>query len=113
MKKLVINCNFGGQIAPFTVMIGQPKPDQHPLHFQANWLSTERGGVIPAEVMDSITQLVELSKKYQVPIEELVVYALGSAQGNNNIDTDNNDQDNNNQAKHESQATVISDNPND
>ncbi|KJV54977.1 hypothetical protein OTSKARP_0915, partial [Orientia tsutsugamushi str. Karp] len=81
MKKLVINCNFGGQIAPFTVMIQQPKPDQHPLHFQANWLSTERGGVIPAEVMDSITQLVELSKKYQVPIEELVVYALGSAQG--------------------------------
>lgn len=113
MKKLVINCNFGGQIAPFTVMIGQPKPDQHPLHFQANWLSTERGGVIPAEVMDSITQLVELSKKYQVPIEELVVYALGSAQGNNNIATDNNDQDNNNQVKQESQATVSSDNPND
>lgn len=113
MKKLVINCNFGGQIAPFTVMIGQPKPDQHPLHFQANWLSTERGGVIPAEVMDSITQLVELSKKYQVPIEELVVYALGSAQGNNNTATDNNDQDNNNQAKQESQATVSSDNTND
>lgn len=113
MKKLVINCNFGGQIAPFTVMIGQPKPDQHPLHFQANWLSTERGGVIPAEVMDSITQLVELSKKYQVPIEELVVYALGSAQGNNNTATDGNDQDNNNQAKQESQATVSSDNPND
>ncbi|KJV75383.1 Uncharacterised protein [Orientia tsutsugamushi] len=113
MKKLVINCNFGGQIAPFTVMIGQPKPDQHPLHFQANWLSTERGGVIPAEVMDSITQLVELSKKYQVPIEELVVYALGSAQGNNNTATDNNDQDNNNQAKQESQATVSSNNPND
>lgn len=113
MKKLVINCNFGGQIAPFTVMIGQPKPDQHPLHFQANWLSTERGGVIPAEVMDSITQLVELSKKYQVPIEELVVYALGSAQGNNNTATDNNDQDNNNQAKQESQATVSSDKPND
>lgn len=112
MKKLVINCNFGGQIAPFTVMIGQPKPDQHPLHFQANWLSTERGGVIPAEVMDSITQLVELSKKYQVPIEELVVYALGSAHGNNNTATDNNDQDNNNQAKQESQATVSSDNPN-
>ncbi|KJV57095.1 hypothetical protein OCHUTO_0205 [Orientia chuto str. Dubai] len=92
MKKLTINCNFGGQIAPFQVMIGQPKPDQHPLHFQANWLSTERGGVIPAEVMESITQLVELSKKYQVPLEELVVYALGSAANGNATSTDNNTQ---------------------
>ncbi len=82
MKKFTINCDFGGQIAPFTIYLGQPEPGHHPLHFQAEWLSKERGGTIPAQVMDAISKLKDLSEKNQVSFEELCVYALGAAQQN-------------------------------
>ncbi|WP_375326955.1 DUF2610 domain-containing protein [Candidatus Tisiphia endosymbiont of Nemotelus uliginosus] len=80
MKKFSVNCDFGGQMAPFTIYIGQPEPGHHPLHFQADWLSKQRGGTIPAEVMDAVTKLQELANKNNVLVEELCVYALGSAQ---------------------------------
>lgn len=79
MKKFVINCNFNGQMSPFAIYIGDPEPSHHPLHFQADWLSKERGGVIPGEVMDAVAKLYELSKKNNVALDELCVYALGSA----------------------------------
>jgi len=82
MKKFTINCDFGGQIAPFTIYLGQPEPGHHPLHFQGEWLSKERGGTIPAQVMDAIAKLKDLSEKNQVSFEELCVYALGAAQQN-------------------------------
>jgi hypothetical protein len=80
MKKFTVNCDFGGQMAPFTIYVGQPEPRHHPLHFQDDWLSKQRGGKIPAEVMDAITKLQELANKNNVLLEELCVYALGSAQ---------------------------------
>ncbi|WP_341763825.1 DUF2610 domain-containing protein [Candidatus Tisiphia endosymbiont of Beris chalybata] len=84
MKKFSVNCDFGGQMAPFTIYIGQPEPGHHPLHFQADWLSKQRGGTIPAEVMDAVTKLQDLANKNNVLVEELCVYALGSAQENVN-----------------------------
>lgn len=80
MKKFTINCDFGGQMAPFTIYIGQPESNHHPLHFQADWLSKQRGGNIPPEVMDAIAKLKDLAEKNNVSLEELCVYALGSAQ---------------------------------
>ncbi len=80
MKKFSINCQFGGQTAPFTVYIGAPKDNQHPLHFQAEWLSKERGGSIPPEVMSSLTKLLELAAKNNVPFEDLCAFALEAAQ---------------------------------
>lgn len=79
MKKFSINCDFGGQMAPFTIYIGQPEQSHHPLHFQADWLSKQRGGTIPADVMDAISKLKDLAEKNHVSLEELCVYALGSA----------------------------------
>jgi hypothetical protein len=78
MKKFTINCDFGGQLAPFTIYIGKPEPGHHPLHFQADWLSKQRGGMIPGEVMEAVTQLQELAVKNGVSLEELCVYALGT-----------------------------------
>lgn len=78
MKKFTINCDFGGQISPFTIFIGKPEKGHHPLHFQADWLSKARGGMIPGEVMEAVTQLQELAEKNGVSLEELCVYALGS-----------------------------------
>ncbi|PCJ26135.1 MAG: hypothetical protein COA94_05470 [Rickettsiales bacterium] len=82
MKKFTINCDFNGQMAPFAIYIGTPEKVHHPLHFQADWLMKVRGGTIPADVMDAVTQLNELAKKNSVPLEELCVYALGSESGN-------------------------------
>lgn len=80
MKKFSVNCDFNGQVAPFTIYIGQPEPGHHPLHFQAWFVSEQRGGTIPAEVMDAVAKLQELAKKNKVLLEELCVYAIGSAQ---------------------------------
>ncbi len=78
MKKFTINCDFGGQMAPFSIYIGTPESGHHPLHFQADWLSKQRGGMIPGEVMEAVAQLQELANKNGVSLEELCVYALGS-----------------------------------
>lgn len=80
MKKFTINCDFGGQVAPFTIYIGEPEQNHHPLHFQADWLSKQRGGSIPAEVMDAVAKLKDLAEKNNVSLEELCVYAIGSAE---------------------------------
>lgn len=78
MKKFTINCDFGGQIAPFSIYVGKPEQGHHPLHFQADWLSKNRGGTIPGEVMDAVSQLQDLANKNGVLLEELCVYALGT-----------------------------------
>ena len=80
MKKFTITCDFNGIKAPFTVYIGSPQDGHHPLHFQSEWLSKERGGVVPPEVMDSLSKLKDLADKNNVSFEELCVYTLGSAQ---------------------------------
>ncbi len=79
-KKFTIDCDFGGQMAPFAIFIGRPETGHHPLHFQADWLSKNRGGTIPGEVMEAVTQLQELAAKNGVALEDLCVYALGTDQ---------------------------------
>ena len=65
-------------MSPFAIFIGKPEEGHHPLHFQADWLSKARGGMIPGEVMEAVTQLQELAKKNGVALEDLCVYALGT-----------------------------------
>lgn len=79
MKKFTIPCDFGGQKAPFNIYVGEPEPSKHPLQHQAHWLSVERGGTIPSEVMDSFQKLHDIAKENNVSFEELCVYALGTA----------------------------------
>lgn len=79
MQHFMIPCDFGGRKAPFPIYVGEPKPDAHPLHYQAWWLSSERGGSIPQEVMDSFEKLHTIAKENNVSFEELCVYAMGEA----------------------------------
>jgi len=79
MKKFSVPCNFGGQNSPFTFYIGQPERKHHPLHFQADWLTKERGGSVPPDVMESIEKIHALAVKNNVPFEELCEYALDAA----------------------------------
>ncbi len=80
MKKFSVPCDFEGVKSPFTIYVGSARADHHPLHFQADWLSKERGGTIPTEVMDSLAKLQELARKNNAKFEDLCVYALGAAQ---------------------------------
>jgi hypothetical protein len=79
MKKFTIPCDFGGKKAPFDVYIGHPKGGNHPLQNQAAWLSAERGGNIPPDVMESFAKLLKLSAENGVEFEDLCVYALEEA----------------------------------
>ncbi len=79
MKRFTVPCDFNGKKAPFHIYIGEPNPKNHPLQHQAHWLSSERGGNIPPEVMDAFGKLHDISKQNNVSFEELCVYALGSA----------------------------------
>ena len=81
MKKFTIPCNFAGQKAPFSIYVGHPSDDLHPLHFQSEWLQRARGGSIPQEVIDSFGKLHKIAKEHSVDFEELCVYALGEAAG--------------------------------
>ena len=76
-KEFEFDCDFGGQRAKFKFYIGTPQEGNHPLQFQAKWLSNERGGTIPDDVMKAIAQLNDLAKKNGVPLPDLCVYALG------------------------------------
>ena len=80
MKKFTVPCDFNGAKSPFTIYVGSPKEDHHPIHFQSDWLSKERGGTVPQEVMDSLSQLRDIATKNGVSFEDLCVYALGAAQ---------------------------------
>ena len=91
MKKFTIPCDFGGVKAPFNIYIGEPAVGSHPVQHQAHWLSVERGGTVPAEVMDSFQKLFAISQENGVSFEELCVYALGTASGegtDSNADSD-------------------------
>lgn len=79
MQHFMIPCDFGGRKAPFPIYVGEPKPDSHPLHHQSWWLSSERGGSIPQEVMDSFEKLHKIAMENNVSFEELCVYAMGEA----------------------------------
>lgn len=79
MKRLTIPCDFGGQKIPFHLYVGDPEPSKHPLQHQAHWLSSERGGSIPPEVMESFEKLHNIAKENGIPFEDLCMYAMGQA----------------------------------
>ncbi|MAR56278.1 MAG: hypothetical protein CMM93_03765 [Rickettsiales bacterium] len=79
MKRFTVPCDFNGVKHPFHVYIGEPHPKKHPLQFQSWWLSSERGGTIPQDVMDSFEKLFKISQENNVSFEDLCVYALGTA----------------------------------
>ena len=79
MKRFTIPCAFGIEMYPFHVYVGEPHPDQHPLKFQAAWLTEVRGGTIPDDVLDSFERLAKIAQENNVSFEDLCVYALGTA----------------------------------
>jgi hypothetical protein len=83
VQQFLIPCDFGGTRSPFPLYFGEPSGDAHPLEQQAAWLWRERGGTIPAEVMESFAKLHAIARENNVSFEELCVYAMGEALGEN------------------------------
>lgn len=79
MKRFTVVCDFAGQKSPFHIYVGDPSPTCHPLRFQRAWLETERGGVIPPEVLENFAKLQTIALENKVSFEELCAYALGQA----------------------------------
>ncbi len=89
VKKFTANCDFGGQKAPVTLYIGTPSPNSsHPLNFQSKWLSQNRGGSIPADIMDSFAKLSDIAVKNRVPFEDLCAYVIEELKSNNSLASD-------------------------
>lgn len=63
-------------MSPVAVWIGIPKTGTHPLFFQSTTISGTKGGTISSDVMSSIENLSVVSKKYNIALENLVLYAI-------------------------------------
>ncbi|MDD2839514.1 MAG: DUF2610 domain-containing protein [Rickettsiales bacterium] len=87
MKSFGIPCDFNGQKQTILFYIGNPHQDQHPIHFQSSWLSSVKGGVVPADIMESISKLHDLALRHKVSFEELCYYAINVANGS--LENDN------------------------
>ncbi len=85
VKKFTANCDFGGQKVPVTLYIGDPFDGSHPLGFQSRWLSKERKGTIPQDIMDSFEKLVEISKKNRVPFADLCEYVIAELRSGDSL----------------------------
>lgn len=82
VKVLSVPCTFqGGAKSPVNFYIGDPKPDQNPIHNQLNWLSSTRGGTPPEAIISSLTTLQEIAIKNHIPLGELCEYAVKSVSG--------------------------------
>ena len=81
VKKFSIPCSFGGQVQPVDFYIGNPNAENHPINFQAKWLSSERGGEVPQPMMDSIQKVKIIADENNIPFEELCAYAINLANG--------------------------------
>lgn len=81
VKKLTIPCNFNGSTAAVDLFIGNPNQGQHPLNFQTKWLSTEKGGQVPEDIMNSIAKVQRIAEQNNVSFEELCFYAITVANG--------------------------------
>ncbi len=88
VKKFTADCDFGGKKSPVTLYIGNPAIGSHPLAFQNKWLSKDRGGAVPGEIMDSFSKLKDISEKNKVSFEELCAYVIEELNATKSISND-------------------------
>jgi len=89
MKKLNIPCNFGNSVHKIDFYIGNPKAENHPIQSQNHWLSSERGGTVSSEILDSLKKLHELSKNNDVDFSELCSYAIDTSNSYSEDESEN------------------------
>jgi len=85
VKKFTANCDFGGRKVPVTLYVGNPAVGSHPLNFQNKWLSDTKGGMVPLNIMQSFSKLVEISQKNRVSFEDLCAYVIEELRASESI----------------------------
>ncbi len=80
VKKFSYLCDFAGKKHPVTFYIGDAAKGNHPIGFQSNWLSKEKGGMVPKELMDSLMRLKEIADTQKVSFEDLCSYVISEIQ---------------------------------
>jgi hypothetical protein len=87
MKKIPIKCTTqSGAKVDQDIYIEKPKAGNNPVQFQYNFLSKERGVIIPKDVMESFSKLLEIAEKNGLSFEDLCVYAIESARNQKTSD---------------------------
>ena len=76
VKKFSYLCDFAGKKYPVTFYIGDSQKGTHPIGFQSKWLGKEKGGLVPKDLMDSLSRLKEISDNDKIPFEDLCEYVL-------------------------------------
>ena len=85
VKKFTIPCDFSGRKQMITFYIGNAAVGSHPIEFQSKWLSVDKGGTVPPELMQSFARLKEIADKNKIPFEELCSYVIEEINYTNNI----------------------------
>lgn len=80
VKKFSYLCDFAGVKHPVTFFIGDAAKGTHPIGFQSTWLSKEKGGVVPKNLMESLSKLKEISDNGRVSFEDLCEYVVKEIQ---------------------------------
>lgn len=82
VKVLSFPCQFqGGAQSSVNFYIGEPKPEQNPIHNQSQWLSSSRGGSPPEAILNSLDTLHKIAQRNNVPLGDLCEYAIKSISG--------------------------------
>lgn len=83
VKKFSYPCSFSnGETHPVTFYVGEAALGEHPIGFQAKWLSEERGCMVPEDLMDSLKKLKDLADEQKVSFESLCEYVIAELQTN-------------------------------
>lgn len=88
VQKFTANCDFNGKKVPVTLYIGNPAGGSHPLAFQNRWLSKERGGNIPQDIMNSFGKLKNISDNGRISFEELCKYVIDELRSSDSMESD-------------------------
>ena len=80
VKKFTYLCDFAGKKTPVTFYIGDSAKGTNPIAFQSSWLSKERGGTVPQDLMNSLMRLKEISDTQKVSFESLCEYVVKEIQ---------------------------------
>lgn len=93
MGKFTIPCSFGDSVAPYVVHIGVPKAGNHPLHFQAAYITKHKNGEFSQDIMDKIADMSKLAQETQASLEEMCRYTLDPVEKAENPEDDDEEED--------------------
>jgi len=72
-KQFKLKCKVGNQETDIDFYVGDPQETSHPIGFQMKFFS-QRGIVVPEEVVQAMSRLNEIAKKNRIPFEDLIGY---------------------------------------